>query len=176
MAAKTRQITYRNGATAIRSRRVAQPVYYTDGNTVRVARPEQAPARRHPQPQRRVRPAEREELAERTATVSINLPMTLLLVCTVIVTLFIGYQYLCLKSSLDIHMNTVKQLETELEAMRTENDAFEESIDTSVDLNHIYAVAVGELGMVHAGQDNIIQYDKTESEYVRQYEDIPATN
>ena len=61
-----------------------------------------------------------------------------------------------------------------LDRIRTENDNFEKSIDTSVDLNYVYSVAVNELGMVHVGQDNIIQYEKTESEYVRQYEDIPT--
>ena len=30
-----------------------------------------------------------------------------------------------------------------------------------------------ELGMVYAKKDQVLLYDKTESEYVRQYEDIP---
>ena len=71
-------------------------------------------------------------------------------------------------------MDSIKSLETTLDNLRTENDALERSIDTSIDLNYVYNVAVNELGMVRIGQGNIIQYDKTESEYVRQYEDIPA--
>ena len=71
-------------------------------------------------------------------------------------------------------MNSIKTLETRLDTLRTENDALEKSIDTSVDLNKVYEVATNELGMVRVGQDNIIQYDKTESEYVKQYEDIPT--
>ena len=73
-------------------------------------------------------------------------------------------------------MDNIKSLETRLDNLRTENDALERSIDTSVDLNYVYSVAVNELGMVRVGQGNIIQYDKTESEYVRQYEDLPAAN
>ena len=45
---------------------------------------------------------------------------------------------------------------------------------TYVDLKHIYEVATGELGMVYPSDDQILYYDKTESGYVRQYEDIPT--
>ena len=42
-----------------------------------------------------------------------------------------------------------------------------------MDLDYIYDVATKELGMVYANKDQILLYDKTESEYVRQYEDVP---
>ena len=147
--------------------------YYSDGTAARAARPQI-----RPRPQRPVRhvqkPGPRYAEAERTAPVSMTLPLTLLLIAAVAAALFVGYRYLCLKSSLDTHMDAIKTLETSLDTLIMENDALEKSIDTSVDLNHVYTVAVNELGMVHVGQDNIIQYDKTESEYVRQYENIPA--
>ena len=47
------------------------------------------------------------------------------------------------------------------------------SINSSIDLNKIYEIATKELGMVYARRDQVLLYDKTESEYVRQYEDIP---
>ena len=47
------------------------------------------------------------------------------------------------------------------------------SINTSVDLDYVYQVATGELGMVRARESQILKYDKAESEYVRQNEDIP---
>ncbi|MDO4961628.1 MAG: cell division protein FtsL [Eubacteriales bacterium] len=144
--------------------------YYTDGSAARAVNPQTQPVRRV----RKVRRAKpRYVEAERTASVSMNLPLTMLLIVAVAAALFIGYRYLCLKSSLDMHMNTIKSLETRLDTLQTENDALDKSIDTSIDLNHVYNVAINELGMVHVGQDNIIRYDKTESEYVRQYEDIP---
>ena len=51
--------------------------------------------------------------------------------------------------------------------------SLETSINTSIDLNEIYEIATKELGMVYAKKDQVLLYDKTESEYVRQYEDIP---
>ena len=61
-----------------------------------------------------------------------------------------------------------------VEQIRSENDALETRINTSIDLDHIYDVAVRELGMVSANRGQIIRYKNTESEYVRQYEDIPG--
>jgi cell division protein FtsL len=175
MPARTQRPAYnRNRTTA-----------YVDGNTVRVTQPAAVPQRQYgtaaaqkrriqERPARRLRVRYQE--AAQTASVSITRGSTFLLLAAVVAALFIGYNYLCLKSSLDVHMDTIKSLETRLDNLRTENDALERSIDTSVDLNYVYSVAVNELGMVRVGQGNIIQYDKTESEYVRQYEDLPAAN
>ena len=64
-------------------------------------------------------------------------------------------------------------LEQQLEQLRSENDALQTRINTDMDLDHIYKVATEELGMVYANRNQVLLYDKTESEYVRQYEDIP---
>ena len=145
--------------------------YYTEGNTVRKI--EALPARTRQERQKtgaKRRPARQRVV--RTG-LSIDLPFLFMLTVAVIATLVICFQYLCLTASIDAHMDQIEALETQLETLKTENDALEQSIDTSVDLNYVYDVAVNELGMIHAGKDNIISYDKTESEYVRQYEDIP---
>ncbi len=124
------------------------------------------------QRERRERRRAEQLRAARARELSIGLPFLLTLAAAVVVSLFICYNYLTLNSAVDQHMDRVKTLEKQLENLRVENDALEQSIDTSVDLNYVYRVAVGELGMVHAGQDSVITYDKTESEYVRQYESI----
>ena len=61
----------------------------------------------------------------------------------------------------------------ELEFLKSENDALETRINTSLDLDYVYRVATEELGMVYPNKNQVILYNKTESEYVRQYEDIP---
>ena len=82
-------------------------------------------------------------------------------------------QYLQLRSSITTRIGNIESLEQDVEALKAENDALETSINTYVDLDHIYDVATKELGMVYANKNQILLYDKTESEYVRQYEDIP---
>ena len=54
-----------------------------------------------------------------------------------------------------------------------ENRSLASKINTCTDLDYIYQVATEELGMVYPGEDQVIVYDRTESEYVRQYENIP---
>ena len=60
-----------------------------------------------------------------------------------------------------------------MESVKSENDALAIRINTYVDLDYVYKVATEELGMVYANKDQVLLYDKTESEYIRQYEDIP---
>ena len=71
-------------------------------------------------------------------------------------------------------MDHIKELEQELDALRSENDITQTRINTSVDLDYVYQVATEELGMVYAGKDQVLMYHQTESEFVRQYEDIPT--
>ena len=79
----------------------------------------------------------------------------------------------CLQSSMTAKIHNIETLEQQLEQLRSENDALQTRINTDMDLDHIYKVATEELGMVYANRNQVLLYDKTESEYVRQYEDIP---
>ncbi|MFQ9511096.1 MAG: hypothetical protein ACLRZ7_09340 [Lachnospiraceae bacterium] len=67
----------------------------------------------------------------------------------------------------------MEKLETEYNQLVSDNDALKAKIDASVDLNYIFKVATEELGMVYPSKDQVVNYDRVESEYVRQYEDVP---
>ncbi len=88
-------------------------------------------------------------------------------------TLFICINYIQVRSVMTNRVENIRKLEQELEALKVENDTEQTRINTSVDLDYVYKVATEELGMVYAGKDQIRMYHQTESEYVRQYEDIP---
>jgi len=81
--------------------------------------------------------------------------------------------YLHVQSSMTAKIHSIEGLEQQLEQLCSENDALQTRINTDMDLDHIYKVATEELGMVYANRNQVLLYDKTESEYVRQYEDIP---
>ena len=102
-----------------------------------------------------------------------DLPYVIMLTLASICTLYLCVNYLHIQSAITARMHNIEAMEEKLEKMRTENDALETSINTSIDLNEIYEIATKELGMVYAKNDQVLLYDKTESEYVRQYEDIP---
>ena len=112
-------------------------------------------------------------IEEAVAALQMDAPYVMALTLAAIITLAICMQYLALRSSITSRLGNIEKLEREVEALRAENDALETSINTYVDLDYIYDVATKELGMVYANKDQILLYDKTESEYVRQYEDVP---
>lgn len=97
-----------------------------------------------------------------------------MLTAAAVCALYICVSYLHVQSSITGRIHHIEVLEQELELLKSENDALQTRINTGIDLDHIYKVATEELGMVYAGRDQVILYDKTESEYVRQYEDIPG--
>ena len=102
-----------------------------------------------------------------------DLPYVIMLTIASVFTLYLCINYLHVQSSITARMHNIERMEAQLEKLKAENDALETSINTSVDLNRIYEIATKELGMVYAKKDQVLLYDKTESEYVRQYEDIP---
>ena len=154
---------------------------YTDGNTVRKVRraPQERERRQEEEQRRRQLQSEirRSQMVRRNREKALRMDAILRVLqinCkALIVTLAICMQYLQLRSSITTRIGNIESLEQDVEALKAENDALETSINTYVDLDHIYDVATKELGMVYANKNQILLYDKTESEYVRQYEDVP---
>ncbi len=58
--------------------------------------------------------------------------------------------------------------------MRLANDEELVRINSSIDLEEIRRIAIGELGMVYATEGQIINYANEGSDYVRQFGDIPG--
>ena len=78
-----------------------------------------------------------------------------------------------MQSSITTKVKEIASVEKEIENLKAQNDALETRIKTSVDLDYVYKVATEELSMVYANKDQVRLYNKTESEYVRQNENIP---
>ena len=67
----------------------------------------------------------------------------------------------------------VAALKQEYQQLQTENDNREGMINASIDAQEIYRIATEELGMSYPEKHQVITYQKEESGYVAQYEDIP---
>ena len=163
---------------SVRRRQHVSASTYVDGNTVRKV-----------QRTVEIRPErdEREEYRHKHAVrrnqekaLYMNGPYVLALTIAALITLVLCMNYLHKQASITTRISHIEDLELKLENLKSENDALqtrnnalETKINTYVDLDHVYKVATEELGMVYANKDQILLYDKTESEYVRQYEDIP---
>ncbi|MCD8329473.1 MAG: septum formation initiator family protein [Lachnospiraceae bacterium] len=141
---------------------------YVDGTTVRREEmPQAKPEQKQEEVSRQVR-KNREKALHMTA------PYVLMLAAAVTVMLAVCCQYLQLQSDIVYGKHTVTSLTSSIEELKAQNDATEDSIEIYTDLEYIYEIATSELGMVYPSEDQIILYDKEESEYVRQYEDIPT--
>lgn len=149
---------------------------YVHGSAAPKLEPIQEPGRseprRKPKKKSDVRSSHRVRRNQEKA-LNMDLPYVILLTVASLCTLYLCVNYLHLQSSITGSMHRMEQLEARLEQKRSENDALETAINTSIDLNQIYEIATKDLGMVYAKKDQVLMFDKTESEYVRQYEDIP---
>lgn len=145
---------------------------YVDGNTVRKADPRREPRRHEPKIKRQPQVSHTVRRNQEKA-LHMDLPYVIALTIAAICALYICVNYLHVQSSITARIHNIEILDKQLETLKSENDALETRINTSIDLDYIYKVATEELGMVYANKNQVILYDKTESEYVRQYEDIP---
>lgn len=99
---------------------------------------------------------------------------TLFITAAVAVTLFCCVQYISQLNRKSEQAKEIVKLQEQLNELKEMNDQKQLTIDTSVDFNYIYDIATNELGMIHAGADQVISYESGESEYVIQYSDVPS--
>ena len=143
---------------------------YIEGNTVRKLEPERIPE----QPVRRRDPRKSYTIRRnQEKALRMTLPYLVMSMAAACRMLYICVSYIHVQSDMTARMDSIKNLEQELTTLKTQNNALETKINTYVDLDHVYKVATEELGMVYANKDQVLMYNRTESEYVRQYEDIP---
>ncbi len=146
---------------------------YISGNTVRAAEPDVS--RRIPQERdiKRQLAVTRAIRRNQEKALYMDLPYVIMLTLAAACALSICVSYLHIQSTIASRIHNIEVLEQQLEQLKSENDALQTAINTDIDLDYVYKVATEELGMVYANRNQVLLYDKTESEYVRQYEDIP---
>ncbi len=131
-----------------------------------------------PVPERNLPRKERHTLSSRTLenrrrAAKMNIRYVAFLAAATAATLAICIGYLKLRSEVDGRVGRISRMERELKEVKTENDATYNRIMKGVNLEEIRRIATEELHMVYADESQVIFYDSEESDYVRQYEDIP---
>jgi cell division protein FtsL len=151
--------------------------YYINGNAVREL--EAAPARKPQQnpketeeQKRRVR---RQHAARRNRERALYMSkgyVTFLTLCVAVSAVF-AVTYVKLQSDVSNRMKTIAALESQITDLKADNDANYKRITTSVDLNEVKDIAMNQLGMTYATEEQIIYYSVENSNYMDQYSDIP---
>ena len=143
---------------------------YVDGNTIRKA---SALPKHLPDKQEEIIRREKYQRNQRRVR-NINAPFALFLVAVSIVTLVLCVNYLKMQSEISNRVRNIASLEKQLDTIHTQNNSIDYSINSYVDLEHIYQVATEELGMVRATKSQVSLYEHTNSEFIKQHRDIPS--
>lgn len=148
-----RQTTYRND--------------YVYGNTVRKLDVKRA---LEEEPRRRL---SNETRKNRDKAHHMNLGYVTFLVAALLISGFVLINYIQLQSDITNSVKYIASLESSLNSLRQANDEEYSRLMSSVDLEEIKRIAIGELGMTYATEDQVITYANEGSDYVRQFSDIP---
>lgn len=143
-----------------------QTEYYTEGNVVRKLESAYPQTWEEESPSKKAR-------KNREKMLSMNFPYLVVLSAAMVVVLALCANYISVQSRLTSAIKEAQKNEANLEKLKDENDSAENMIATYLDLDHIKDVAMNKLGMVYAKKNQVITYEKTENEYVRQFDEIP---
>ncbi|MEG1848346.1 MAG: cell division protein FtsL [Lachnospiraceae bacterium] len=88
---------------------------------------------------------------------------------------FVLIGYIQLQYENTASVKHIARLESQLNTLKLDNDEKYNRIVSSVDLKEIKRVAIEELGMQYAGEEQIVVVSGEEDDYVRQYADLPSS-
>ena len=150
---------------------------YVYGNTVKklsVAMPEIRPQKRDKTDDEQEKRLQRQQHREQQNAHKINFLYTIGVVGVVAFMFTICVQYLELQAAVKSNSTEVSNLESQLSKLTDENDMTELEANGSIDYDAIIATAINELGMRYPNKDQVINYTSKNSQYVEQYNGIPA--
>lgn len=104
---------------------------------------------------------------------TLSIPYCIFLTVACALTLFLGSYYLEQQALSTNSQKKIASLESQLAEMKKDNADDLNRIETSVNLEEIRDIAINDLGMVYATQENVVLYKNTTQNYVSQYEELP---
>ena len=143
---------------------------YVNGSAARQIRPDKE--RRVYVDGQRVNRNER-ELRARERALTMNGPYVAFLAVVSAVCLLMCVFYLHLQSDISGTRTNISELKNQISTVQSQNDALKYSINSYVDVDHVYKVATTKLGMRQAKDNQISVYKPSNNGYTIQYGDIP---
>lgn len=142
---------------------------YVYGNVV----PKQEPGPRRQVREKPRKKESRQVLRNRRRAMGMNSGYVVFLGMAAVLCLVICVNYVKTQSRLTSYSKNITALQEELANLKEENNTKYNAVMDSVNLEEIREKAQKELGMVYASPEQIVEYDRPSTDYVRQYEDIP---
>ena len=151
--------------------------YYVNGSTVRQL--EAQPVRRERIDRTKIKEEQqkkrRRNAARRNRERALHMSrsyVAFLTLCVGVVA-FAAVAMVQMQSQVTQRMEHIAALESQITDLKADNDARYKEIVTSVDLDYIKDVAMNQLGMQYATEDQIIFYSVENNNFMDQYSDIP---
>ena len=151
--------------------------YYVNGSTVRQL--EAQPVRRERIDRTKIKEEQqkkrRRNAARRNRERALHMSkgyVAFLTLCVGVIA-FAAVALVQIQSEVTQRMEHIAALESQITDLKADNDARYKEIVTSVDLDYIKDVAINQLGMQYATEDQIIYYSVENNNFMDQYSDIP---
>ena len=109
----------------------------------------------------------------REKAVQMNLGSVIFLAAALALAAFVLIGYINLQSDITSSVKRVSRMESELHALKQDNDEYETRINSSIDLEEVKRIAICELGMKYASEGQIIRVEGGGDDYARKYSEIP---
>ena len=151
--------------------------YYVNGSAVRELT---QPVRQPERPDRRKIEEEQQKKRKRNAArrnreraLYMSKGYVFFLSACVAVVAFTAVSLIQMQSQVSQRMKHIASLESQIADLKADNDARYKEIVTSVDLEYIKDVAINQLGMHYATEDQIVYISVENDNFMDQYSDIP---
>jgi len=118
-------------------------------------------------------PVEMPKRSRKAERSTLSIPYCIFLAVACVLTLSLGAYYLEQQAVATSSQKKIASLESKLAELKKVNADELNRIETSVNLEEIRDIAIHELGMVYATQENVVLYKNTNQNYVSQYEKVP---
>ena len=131
---------------------------------------------RNARPERRSYYNEKEQSVPEVKTryrIKISLLPVLVFAIAISALLSSAFKYLEVQSDIIQTDKQIRAAETRLADVESLNASLASALDTEIDRNYIYTVAVAKLGMVYPDKNQVVDYEPAEEGYVRQLSAIP---
>lgn len=144
-------------------------MYYVEGNTARKLN--LAPQKIDREEQEKIR---RQAIRRAKHRKVVQLQYAMLFAIGISFLFVFSVRMLSVQSAIAEQRREIMLLEAEFNQLKNKNDETHKRLDSSVDLTEVYDVAIKELGMVYPKNGQIVSYEASRPDYVKQFKDIPV--
>ena len=173
MASNRKNKSYRRGSVLKNS--------YVDGSAARQlfdypdSEPAALPKKKASKKQRPPKELSAQARKNRQKAATIGTGYIIFLAVACILILMVSIRYLQLQTDITARKKAVNRLESQVNQLKEENDAYLSQVTSGLDLDEIKQAAIGRLGMKVPEANQIRMYEIEGHNYVRQFQDIPDT-